>query len=188
MAKLVYTAIASLDGFIADEKGNFDWATPDEEVHQFANDLDRGIGTHLYGRRMYEVMKYWQTAEEEPDQPAVMLDYARIWKAAEKIVYSKTLDRVTTPRTRLEKRFDAGAVRELKAGASADLSIGGAHLAAEALRAGLVDELGLIVTPHVIGRGNAALPDDVRLRLELIDERRFASGVVYLGYRLNLDA
>ena len=187
MAKLIYTMLTSLDGFVADGHGNFDWATPDEEVHQFANDLERPIGTHLYGRRMYDVMKYWETAHEEPDQPEVMLDYARVWQAADKIVYSRTLDRVTTARTRLEKTFDAEAVRRLKAQAGADISVGGPHLAAEALRAGLVDEVGLFLTPHVIGRGNAALPDDVRLRLELIDERRFTSGVVYLAYRLNLD-
>ena len=187
MAKLIYSILTSLDGFVADEHGNFDWATPDDEVHQFANDLERRIGTSLYGRRMYEVMKYWETAHEEPDQPAVMLDYARAWQATDKIVYSRTLERVSTARTRLERRFDAEAVRRLKAQAGADLSVGGPHLAAEAFRAGLVDEVGLFVTPHVIGRGTAALPDDVRLRLELMDERRFKSGVVYLAYRSNLD-
>jgi dihydrofolate reductase len=184
MAKLIYAAITSLDGFVADEHGNFDWAAPDEEVHQFVNDLERGVGTHLYGRRMYEVMRYWETAHEEPDQPEVFHDYTRIWQAADKVVYSRTLDRVSTSRTRLERQFDADAVRRLKAQADADLSVGGPHLAAEALRAGLVDEIQLFLTPHLIGRGNAALPDDVRMRLELIDERRFAGGVVYLAYRL----
>ena len=183
-AKLTYSAITSLDGFVADERGNFDWAAPDEEVHGFVNDRERGIGTYLLGRRMYEVMKFWETADAQADEPEVFLDYARIWKAADKIVYSTTLDRVMAARTRLEKRFDADAVRRLKAQASADLSVGGPHLAAEALRAGLVDELQLFLTPHLVGRGNPALPDDVRLRLELLDERRFASGVVYLRYRL----
>jgi dihydrofolate reductase len=187
VAKLIYSMLTSLDGFVADEHGNFDWATPDEEVHQFANDLERPIGTHLYGRRMYDVMKYWETAHQEPDQPEVMLDYARGWQASDKIVYSRSLDRVTTARTRLERVFDAEAVRRLKGQAGANISVGGPHLAAEAFRAGLVDEVGLFLTPHVIGRGNAALPDDVRLRLELLDERRFASGVVYLKYRISLD-
>lgn len=184
MAKLVYAAIASLDGFVADEHGNFDWAAPDEEVHEFVNDLERGVGTHLYGRRMYEVMRYWETAHEEPDQPAVFHDYARIWQAADKVVFSQTLDRVSTTRTRLERHFDADAIGRLKAQARADLSVGGPHLAAEALRAGLVDEIHLFLTPHLIGRGNPALPDDVRARLDLTAERRFASGVVYLAYRL----
>jgi dihydrofolate reductase len=187
VARLLYSAIASLDGFVADERGNFDWAAPDEEVHRFVNDREREVGTHLYGRRMYEVMKFWETADAQSDEPEVFLDYARIWKAADKIVYSASLDRVTTARTRLEKRFDADAVRRLKAQARADLSVGGPHLAAEALRAGLVDELQLYLVPHVIGRGNAALPEDVRLRLELVDQRRFASGVVYLAYRISLD-
>ena len=187
MARLIYGAIASLDGFVADERGNFDWAAPDEEVHRFVNELERPVGTYLYGRRMYDVMKFWETAHAQADEPAAFLDYARIWQSADKIVYSRSLDRVTTARTRLEKTFDADAVRGLKAQARADLSVGGPRLAAEALRAGLVDELHLFLTPHVIGRGNAALPDDVRLRLELVDERRFASGVVYLAYRLSLD-
>lgn len=185
MAKLIYSAITSLDGYVADASGNFDWAAPDEEVHRFVNDLERPLGTHLYGRRMYEVLKYWETAHQEPDQPEVMLDYARIWQAADKIVYSRTLARPETARTRIEKRFDPGAVRQLKDAARADLGIGGPHLAAEALRAGLVDELHLFLTPHVIGAGNAALPDDVRLRLALLDERRFEGGVVYLRYRLD---
>jgi len=188
MAKLIYSAITSLDGFVADEDGNFDWAAPDEEVHQFVNDLERPIGTYLFGRRMYEVMTYWETAHEEPGQNPIALDYARIWQAADKIVYSRSLDHVSTARTRLEKTFDPDSVRRLKAQAEADLSVGGPHLAAEALRAGLVDEIQLFLTPHVIGRGNAALPSDVRLRLELLDQRRFSSGVVYLAYRRTLDS
>ena len=151
------------------------------------NDRERDIGTYLLGRRMYEVMKFWETADAQPDEPEVFHDYARIWRNADKIVYSASLDRVTTARTRLERRFGADAVRSLKAQARADLSVGGPHLAAEALRAGIVDELHLYLVPHVIGRGNAALPEDVRLRLELVDQRRFASGVVYLGYRISLD-
>ena len=188
MSKLIYSAITSLDGYVADERGNFDWAAPDEEVHGFVNDRERPIGTYLLGRRMYDVMKFWETAHAEAGEPAAFLDYARIWQSADKIVYSRSLDRVTTARTRLEKTFDAHAVRGLKAQARADLSVGGPHLAAEALRAGLVDELHLYLTPHVVGRGNAALPDDLRLRLELVDERRFASGVVYLSYRISLDS
>jgi dihydrofolate reductase len=188
VSKLIYSAITSLDGYVADERGNFDWAAPDEEVHGFVNDRERPIGTYLLGRRMYDVMKFWETAHTQADEPAVFLDYARIWQSADKIVYSRSLDRVTTARTRLEKTFDADAVRRLKAQARADLSVGGPHLAAEALRAGLVDELHLYLTPHVIGGGNAALPGDLRLRLELVDERRFASGVVYLQYRTTLDS
>ena len=185
MAKLIYSAITSLDGYVADASGNFDWAAPDEEVHRFVNEGERPLGTYLLGRRMYEVMKYWETAHTEPDQPEVMLDFARIWQAAEKVVYSRTLERVATARTRLEKRFDADVVRRLKTDARADLGIGGPHLAAEALRAGLVDELHLYLTPIAIGDGNRALPVDVRLRLELLDERRFASGVVHLRYRID---
>lgn len=184
MAKLIYTAITSLDGFVADEHGNFDWAAPDEEVHQFVNDKERPVGTYLLGRRMYEVMTYWETAHTEPDANAITLDFARIWQAADKVVYSRSLERVSTARTRLEKHFDPDAVRRLKTQAPTDLSVGGPHLAAEALRAGLVDEIALFLTPHIIGRGNAALPDDVRLRLQLIDERRFTSGTVYLRYRI----
>jgi len=187
VARLLYSAIASLDGFVADDRGNFDWAAPDEEVHQFVNDREREVGTYLLGRRMYDVMKFWETADAQPDEPPVFHDYARIWRGADKIVYSASLDRVTTARTRLERRFDADAVRLLKAQAAADLSVGGPHLAAEALRAGLVDELHLYLMPRVIGRGNAALPEDVRLRLDLVDQRRFASGVVYLAYRISLD-
>jgi dihydrofolate reductase len=183
MAKLIYAAITSLDGYVADENGNFEWAAPDEEVHAFVNDLERPIGTYLYGRRMYEVMRYWESAPTSADEPAVARDYAELWRAADKIVYSKTLGEVSTERTRIERDFDPEAIRQLKASAERDLAVGGPALAAEALRAGLVDELHLFLTPVVIGRGNHALPNDVRVNLELMDERRFGSGVVHLHYR-----
>ncbi|HWC43763.1 MAG TPA: dihydrofolate reductase family protein [Actinomycetota bacterium] len=182
MAKLIYSAIMSLDGYIADEQGNFDWAAPDEEVHRFVNDLERPVGTYLYGRRMYEVMAAWETMGT-PDQPPVTLDFARIWQAADKIVYSSTLDSVSSARTRIERRFDPEAVRQLKATTGSDLGVGGPHLAAQAIRAGLVDEYHLLLTPTVVGGGNQALPDHVRLDLDLLDERRFGGGVVFLHYR-----
>jgi dihydrofolate reductase len=176
---LVYAAITSLDGYVADADGNFHWARPDEAVHAFVNDLQRPIGTHLYGRRMYEVLKVWETMDEpEP----VMRDYAEIWRAAEKIVYSTTLAEVSSARTRIQREFDPEAVRAMKADRS--MSIGGPHLAAQALRAGLVDEVQLFLSPAIVGGGNRALPDDVRLDLELLDERRFANGFVYVRYRV----
>src|SRR4051812_20470026 len=179
MGKLIYSAIASLDGYVADTEGNFAWAAPDEQVHAFVNDLERPIGTYLYGRRMYDTMSVWETmADPEP----VMRDYADIWRASDKVVYSRTLDDVTTPRTRLERHFDPAAVRAMKDAAASDLSVGGAQLAGEALRAGLVDEIGLFLVPVVVGGGNRALPDGLRVQLELLDERRFASGVVYLHH------
>ena len=180
MAKLLYSAITSLDGYVADEDGVFDWAAPDEEVHAYVNDLERPVGTYLYGRRMYEVMQFWATTD---DDAPVMADYAAIWRAADKVVYSTTLTTVSTDRTRLEPAFDPDAVRALKATAARDLSIGGPHLAAEAMRAGLVDEINLFLHPIVVGGGNPALPDHLRMPLELVDERRFASGVVHLHYR-----
>ncbi|MGI8776485.1 MAG: dihydrofolate reductase family protein [Acidimicrobiales bacterium] len=183
MAKLIYSMIASLDGYVADEDANFDWAAPDEEVHAFVNDIERTVGTYLYGRRMYEVMAYWETAHAAPDQPPVIQDYAEIWQAADKIVYSKTLEAVSSARTQLERDFDPEAVRQLKASAGRDLSVGGPNLAARAIRAGLVDEYHLLVVPVVVGGGSRSLPDDVRLVLELVGERRFASGVVHLHYR-----
>jgi len=184
VAKLIYSAIASLDGFVADEEGNFDWAAPDEEVHSFVNELERPVGTYLYGRRMYEVMVYWETADTLADQsPPPERDFAEIWRAADKVVYSKTLERPASARTRIEREFDPEAVRRLKASAERDLSVGGPELAAQAMKAGLVDELHLFVTPIVVGGGNRWLPDGVRVKLELLDERRFGSGVVYLQYR-----
>ena len=184
MAKLVYSAIASLDGYVVDADGRFDWAAPDEEVHAFVNDLERPVGTYLYGRRMHEVMRYWETAPTGADEPAVTRDYATIWQAADKVVYSTTLDAVDTARTRLERSFDPDRVRQPKAEAAQDLSIGGPGLAAQALVAGLVDECHLLLTPVAVGGGTPALPTGVRLGLELLDQRRFGSGVVHLHYRL----
>jgi len=182
MAKLIYSAIASLDGYVADEDGNFDWAAPDEEVHSFVNELERPVGTYLYGRRMYEVMSYWETAHTRAEQPPFIKDYTEIWQAADKVVYSRTLEDVSSARTRLEREFDPEAVRKLKAEATSDLSIAGPHLAAEAFRAGLVDECHLFLAPVVVGGGNRALADGLRVNLELTDDRRFANGMVYLRY------
>ena len=182
MAKLIYSAITSLDGYVADASGNFDWAAPDEQVHAFVNDLQRPIGTYLYGRRMYEVMIYWETAHTVADQPPVEQDYTGIWQAADKVVYSTTLDTVSGARTRIERDFDAEAVLEMKESADRDITVAGPQLAAVALKAGLVDECHLFLTPVVVGGGTRALPDDVRLKLELLDVRRFDSGVVHLPY------
>jgi dihydrofolate reductase len=182
MAKLIYSAIASLDGYIEDEEGKFDWAAPDEEVHAFVNDLERPVGTYLLGRRMYEVLVYWETIELD-DQPPFIRDFAEIWRAADKIVYSKTLGAVSSAKTRIERDVDPEALRQLKASAERDLSVGGPELAAHAFRAGLVDEVHLFLTPIVVGGGKRCLPADVRLELELLDERRFGNGVVHLDYR-----
>jgi dihydrofolate reductase len=182
MANLNYTAITSLDGYVADADGNFDWAEPDEEVHAFVNDLERPIGTYLLGRRLYEVMVFWETVLDGPDQPPIMRDYAELWQAAEKVVYSTTLEAVSSARTRLERDFDADAVRSMKARADRDISVGGPGLAAHAITAGLVDDYRQFVTPVVVGGGTHWLPDNVRVNLELRDERRFGNGVVYLSY------
>jgi len=182
MAKLIYSAITSLDGYVADENGNFDWAAPDEEVHAFVNDLERPVGTYLYGRRMYETMRVWESMPRD-DQPDAVRDFAEIWRAADKIIYSKTLEEVSSARTRLERDFDPDAVRAMKAVTDADISVGGPDLAAQAIAADLVDEYHLFLTPVVVGGGTRSLPNDVRLQLELLDERRFDSGVVYLCYR-----
>ena len=186
MAKLIYSAIASLDGYVEDDEGNFDWAAPDGEVHAFVNDLERPIGTYLYGRRMYETMVFWEDVNTGPDQGAVTRDYAGIWRAAEKIVYSRSLETVSSARTRIERDFDPDAVRRLKATATADIAIGGAELAGQALALGLVDECHLFLGPIVVGAGKRALPDNLRAKLELLDERRFASGVVHLRYRVSV--
>ncbi|HEY4026851.1 MAG TPA: dihydrofolate reductase family protein [Candidatus Dormibacteraeota bacterium] len=183
MARLIYTAITSLDGYVADEDGNFDWAEPDEEVHTFVNDLERPAGTYLYGRRLYEVMVAWETVHTLPDQPAVTRDFAAIWQAADKIVYSRTLEAVSSARTRIERDFDAEAVRRMKASAEREITVGGPDLAGQAIRAGLVDECRLFLTPIVVGGGTQSLPNNVRVKLELLDERRFGNGVVYLRYR-----
>jgi dihydrofolate reductase len=183
VAKLIYSAITSLDGYVADEDGNFDWATPDEEVHSFVNDLERPVGTYLYGRRMYETMVYWETAHTLADQPPFIRDFAEIWQTADKIVYSKTLETASSARTRIERDFDPGAVRQMKVGAARDITVGGHELAAQAIKAGLVDEYHLFVAPVVVGGGKQSLPDRVRLNLELLDERRFGNGMVHLHYR-----
>jgi dihydrofolate reductase len=180
MAELIYSALTSLDGYIADRDGSFDWAAPDEEVHAFVNDLERPVGTFLYGRRMYEVMVAWETLTD--DQPE-MHDFAQIWRAADKVVYSRTLEAPSSARTRIERAFEPAAVRQLKASATRDITVGGAELAAQAFAAGLVDECQLFLTPVIVGGGTASLPDDVRVDLELLDERRFGNGTVFLRYR-----
>jgi dihydrofolate reductase len=182
MAKLIYSTQTSLDGFINDEQGKFDWARPGEEVHTFFNELERPVGTYLYGRRMYETMRYWQDPEGLAEHPEYIRDYAEIWQGTDKVVYSGTLDSASTPRTRIESAFDPDVVREMKESADADLGIGGPGIAAEALRAGLVDELHQVVYPVIVGGGTHWLPDGLRLDLELLDERRFAAGSVHLHY------
>jgi dihydrofolate reductase len=182
MAKLIYSMIASLDGYVADEHGNFDWAAPDEEVHAFVNDLERPIGTYLYGRRIYEVMAVWETLS---DPSPVMLDFAQIWRAADKIVYSTTLETASSARTRIERAFEPDAVRQMKAAAQRDITVAGPNLAARALADGLVDECHMFISPIVVGGGTRSLPDGVRVKLELLDERRFGNGVVYLRYRVD---
>ena len=183
MAKLLYSAITSLDGYVADEDGSFDWAAPDEEVHAFVNDLERPVGTYLYGRRMYEVMVFWETAHTFADQRPVMQDFAEIWQGADKVVYSRTLAAVSSARTRIERDFDPEAVRHLKAAAERDFTVGGPTLGAHAITAGLVDEYHLFVWPVVVGGGKHFFPNRARLQLELLDERRFGNGGVYLRYR-----
>lgn len=182
MGQLIYTGIASLDGYVADRDGNFDWSAPDEEVHAFVNDLERGVGTYLLGRRMYEVMSAWE-AWNTTGEPPVIQDYARIWKGADKVVYSTTLENPNTARTRIERTFQPDAVRELKAGTDSNIGIGGATLAAAALDAGLVDECQIFLNPVAVGGGLRFLPDGLTLRLELLEEHKFGNGVVYLRYR-----
>ena len=184
MAKLVYSALASLDGYVEDSSGNFEWAAPDEQVFAFVNDLERPIGTYLYGRRMYETMVYWETEGTADGQPAVVRDFAELWRAAEKIVYSRTLRTPSSARTRIEHEFDPAAIRRLKRSSATDITVGGAQLAGEAMAAGLVDECHLLLGPVLVGGGKRALPDDVRVQLELLDSRRFDSGVVHLHYRV----
>jgi dihydrofolate reductase len=180
MASLSYMAIASVDGYVEDDQGKFDWVEPDEEVHAFCNDLARAWGIELYGRRMYETMVWWETG----DHAGVYRDYAEIWRAAEKVVYSRTLQTVSSERTRIEREFDAAAIRRLKEGSRSDISIGGAELAGQAIAEGLVDECHLILGPVLVGGGKRALPEGVHAQLELLDERRFGNGFVYLHYRL----
>ena len=182
MAKLNYSAITSLDGYVADRDGNFDWSEPDEEVHAFVNELLRPVGTHLYGRRMYDVLVAWETMPLD-DQPPFIRDFAEIWRAADKVVYSTSLEKASSAKTRIERSFDADAVRQMKASAERDVSVGGPDIAAQAMRAGLVDEFHQFLSPVVVGGGTSVFPDDVRWELELLDERRFGNGVVHLGYR-----
>jgi dihydrofolate reductase len=181
VSKLIYGVLASLDGFVEDAEGRFDWAAPDEEVHAFVNDLERPIATYLYGRRMYETMAYWESPANTADQSTAVQEYGEIWRAADKVVYSRTLETVATARTSIERELDPAAVRRLKETTSGDLGIGGAELAARAIGAGLVDEYHLFLVPVVVGAGKRALPD-ARLSLELLDERRFGNGTVYLRY------
>jgi dihydrofolate reductase len=187
MGKLIYSAIASLDGYIEDASGNFQWGAPDEEVHSFINDLERPVDTYLYGRRMYETMRYWEDAPLEESVPVHVRDFARLWRAADKIVYSRTLTSVSSARTRIEPRFDAEAVRAIKTSSRGDLTVGGAEFAGQTIAAGLVDELQLFVVPVVVGGGKPWLPDNVRLSLDLLESYQFASGVVFLRYRPQLD-
>jgi dihydrofolate reductase len=181
MARLIYSAITSLDGYIEDEQGRFDWATPDEEVFAFVNDLERPVGTHLYGRRMYETMVYWET---RLDDAGVTRDFAEIWRAAEKVVYSRTLPAVSSLRTRIEREFEAAPIRRLKESSRSDITIGGAELAGHAIAEGLVDECHLFLNPILVGGGKRALPDHVRAQLQLLDDRRFGNGVVHLHYQV----
>jgi dihydrofolate reductase len=181
VAKLIYTAIASLDGYVEDAQGGFDWAEPDEEVHAFVNELERPIGTYLYGRRMYETMVYWETAGGEGRSP-VSDDFAEIWRGAEKVVYSRTVSTVSSQRTKIEPEFDPASIRRLKENSARDLTVGGAELAAQAMAAGLVDECHLFLHPVLVGGGKNALPEGIQARVELLGEQRFESGVVHLHY------
>lgn len=184
MAQLIYSAIMSLDGYVEDADGKFDWSAPDDDVFRFINDLERPIGTYLYGRRMYETMTYWETADSLPGQSPIMLDFANIWQIAEKIVYSKTLAQASTPKTRIERDFNAESIQQLKVAATSDMAVGGSELAAQAIAAGLVDRCQLFLTPILVGAGKSGLPANVRTKLVLLDERRFRNGVVYLHYRI----
>jgi dihydrofolate reductase len=185
VAKLIYSAIASLDGYIEDKQGKFDWAAPDDEVFAFVNDLERPIGTYLYGRRMYQTMVFWETVSTS-GEPEAFRDFTEIWRTAEKIVYSRTLQAPASERTRIERDFDPAAIRRLKQSSARDITVGGAELAGEAMAAGLVDECYLLLVPMLVGGGKRALPDDVRAQLELLAERRFRSGVVYVHYALRV--
>jgi dihydrofolate reductase len=186
MARLIYSAIASLDGYVEDEQGTFDWAAPDDEVLAAVNELERPIGTYLYGRRMYETMVFWETASTSADQSAGVRDFAELWRAADKVVYSRTLQTVSSARTRIEREFDPVAVRRLKEKSVADVTVGGAELAGQVIAAGLVDDCHLFLNPILVGGGKRALPDNVRARLDLIEQRRFRGGVVHLHYRISV--
>ena len=181
-AKLIYSTIASLDGYVADAEGKFEWAAPDEEVHGFVNELERGVGTYLYGRRMYEVMVAWETMHTQAGLSPAMADFTGIWQAADKVVYSTTLRSVSGEKTRIARESDSEAVRRLKASADRDITIGGPGLAGQAIAAGLVDEYQLLIAPALVGAGTPSLPDGVRLDLELLEQRRFDNGMVFLRY------
>ena len=183
MAHLIYSVISSLDGYIEDVNGNFDWAAPDEEVHRYFNDLERAAGTHLYGRRMYETMMVWETDPNLAALSPYTRDYAEIWQSADKIVYSKTLEAVSTRKTRLERDFDPEVIRQLKRTVGSDIVIGGPHLAAQAFREGLIDEFHLCIVPVLVGGGKRSLPSDIRLELDLLEERRFNNGMIHLRYQ-----
>lgn len=184
MAKLIYSAITSLDGYVADEDGKFDWSMPDAEVMRFLNEIERPVGTYLYGRGMYEVMAGWETAPSHENRSPTLQDFTQLWQAADKVVYSRTLEKVSTSKTRLEREFDPDAVRHMKASADRDMSVGGPELAGQALKAGLVDQCHLYLTPIVVGGGKPSFPDNLHLPLELLEERRFGNGVVYVRYRI----
>jgi dihydrofolate reductase len=184
VAKLIYSAISSLDGYIEDAEGKFDWAEPDDEVLAFVSDLERPVGTYLLGRRMYETMVFWESPPDLPKLPRLVQDFAEIWQKADKIVYSRTLQSASSAKTRIEREFDQAAVRQLKLTAGADITVGGAELAAQAIEAALIDEYHLFLVPFVVGGGKRSLPDSVRLDLELVQERRFRNGTVYLHYRI----
>ena len=184
MGRLIYSAIASLDGFIEDANGKFDWAAPDEEVHRFINDLERPAGTYLFGRRMYETMMVWETEPSLAAASPITRDYAEIWQAADKIVYSRTLEAASTSKTRIEREFDPDRIRQLKVAARHDILIGGPGLAAHAFRAGLIDECHVFLVPVSVGGGKKFLPDNIRLEMELLEDQRFGSGVVFLRYQV----
>jgi dihydrofolate reductase len=187
LAKLIYSALASLDGYVEDAGGKFDWAAPDDQVHAFVNELEREVGTYLYGRAMYDTMVYWESPPESATHSPVTREYTDIWRRADKIVYSRTLETARSARTRIEREFDVEAIRRLKVSADADISVGGAGLATQAIEAGLVDEYQLFLAPVLVGGGKRALPDGgVRRNLELLEERRFRGGTVFLRYRAGL--
>lgn len=183
MGRLIYFTIASLDGFIEDDEGRFDWGAPDEEVGAFANEFERSIGTQLYGRRMYEIMLFWETVHVDDTDPVSIREFAEMWKASEKIVFSRTLKSASSGNTRIEREFDPEVVANLKRSSERDLSVAGAELAGQAIKAGLVDELQLLVVPKIVGGGKPWLPKSLRVDLELLDTRRFASGFIFLRYR-----
>jgi dihydrofolate reductase len=184
VAKLIYSAISSADGYVEDVAGSFDWAAPDDDVLSFVNELERPVGTYLYGRRMYETMLYWETARTLPGLPSAAREFTSIWQGADKIVYSTTLTATASAKTRIERTFDRAAIRQLKSVAGHDMTVGGADLARQALEFGLVDELQLFLVPVLVGGGKRALPDGVSANLELLETRRFASGLIYLRYGL----